>query len=315
MIIFLYGQDTYRLQQKLNEIINHYKKIHQTGLNLKYYHLPKVDFQEFIEELLQTPIFQEKKLLILADVFSSPEFSEKVLENQQILTNSKDIILFYQKGKVDHKNFLFKFLLKYATFQEFEFLEGEKLKNWLRKEITNLGGKISPKALAKLIDFVGNDSWQLISEIKKLVNYKNNETIESEDIELLVRPEIENDIFKTIDAIAFKNKREALILLQRHLEKGDSPLYLLSMISFQFRNLLMIKSHQLGDQLYANDMRILSERLKIHPYVIRKTIQQTKKFTLEELKKIYQKIFETDLAIKTGKIEPETALPLLIAEI
>ena len=36
---------------------------------------------------------------------------------------------------------------------------------------------------------------------------------------------------------------------------------------------------------------------------------------MPELKKIYQKIFQIDLDIKTGKIEAETALDLLLAEI
>ena len=35
----------------------------------------------------------------------------------------------------------------------------------------------------------------------------------------------------------------------------------------------------------------------------------------EELKKIYRKIFETDLKIKTGQLDPQTGLDLLIAEI
>jgi DNA polymerase III delta subunit len=36
---------------------------------------------------------------------------------------------------------------------------------------------------------------------------------------------------------------------------------------------------------------------------------------MPELKKIYRKIFQIDSDIKTGKIEPETALDLLLAEI
>ena len=36
---------------------------------------------------------------------------------------------------------------------------------------------------------------------------------------------------------------------------------------------------------------------------------------MPQLKKIYQKIFQVDFDIKTGKIEPETALDLLLAEI
>jgi DNA polymerase-3 subunit delta len=153
------------------------------------------------------------------------------------------------------------------------------------------------------------------NEIKKLVAYTENKKIEVKDIELLVRPKIETDIFKTIDALASKNKKPALELIHKHLEKGDSPLYLLTMINFQFRNLLTVKSYELGSEFYANYMRILTKELGMHPYVVRKTLWQARKFSLEELKKIYQKIFEADLAIKTGRIEPVTALDMLIAEI
>jgi DNA polymerase III delta subunit len=53
----------------------------------------------------------------------------------------------------------------------------------------------------------------------------------------------------------------------------------------------------------------------LHPFVVKKSYQQANKFTLQELKKIYQKIFKADLDIKTGKITPETALDLLLTEI
>ena len=53
----------------------------------------------------------------------------------------------------------------------------------------------------------------------------------------------------------------------------------------------------------------------LHPFVVRKTSAQSHQFTFEELKKIYQKIFKSDLDIKTGKIDPSMALDILIAEI
>jgi len=333
MIIFLYGPDTYRSRQKLNEIIANYKKIHKSGLNLKYFDFKKDSYQEFKYEFQIISMFQEKKLVVLENTFSNAEFKRKFLENSKKFIDSKDIILFYTTDQILKKDPLFGFLKKQAKFQEFELLAGQKLKNWVKKEFEKYQCQISDTALGKLIEFTGNDLWQLTNEIKKLVSYraplqrgeggKENEVlfdqkkqeVEEEDVELLVRPKIEADIFKTIDAISSRNKKQAIILIHKHLEKGDSPLYLLSMINFQFRNLLLVKSCESKGELYINDMRILSKKLKLHPYVIRKSIQQARRFTIDELKKIYQKIFEVDLNIKTGKIDPQTALDMLIAEI
>ena len=314
MIIFLYGEDSYRSRQKLNEIINHYKKIHKSGLNLKYFDGRELSLEGFKDEIQQTSMFAEKKMIVLKSVFPNREFKESFLKDSKKFINSKDIILFFEGGEVLRNDSLFKLLKKYGKSQEFEPLEGEQLRRWVKKEFANLKTKIDEDALIKLIEFVGNNLWQMENEIKKLVSYKlkcPNPEISQRDVELLVQPKIEPDIFKTIDAIAIKNKKQAFFLIHKHLEKGDSPLYLLSMINFQFRNLLIIKDLI---QRYRFPYAI-SKITDLHPYIVKKSYSQAQKFTIQELKKIYQKIFQVDLSIKTGKREPETALDLFIAEI
>ena len=37
MIIFLYGPDSFRSKEKLNEIVLGYKKVHKSGLNFVYF--------------------------------------------------------------------------------------------------------------------------------------------------------------------------------------------------------------------------------------------------------------------------------------
>ena len=311
MIIFLYGPDTYRSRQKLNEIIEHYKKIHRSGLNLRYFEAGNLNFQDFKNEVETISMFREKKLVVLKDIFSNKDFQEEFLKQGEKFVNSANIILIYEKKEIDKKNSFLKFLKKNSESQEFELLEGQRLKNWVKKEFEKYQAQIDLKVIDELINFVGSNLWQMESEIKKLVNYKNGQKIKREDVELLVRPKIETDIFKTIDAISEKKKSRALFLLHQHLEKGDAPLYLLVMINFQFRNLLEIKDLIEKNLPYYK----IINKSKLHPFVVKKSYQQAQRFTLQQLKKIYQKIFETDLNIKTGKMEPETAIDLLITEI
>jgi DNA polymerase-3 subunit delta len=311
MIIFLYGPDTYRSKQKLNEIIEHYKKIHQSGLNLKFFDEENLNFQSLKDTLFSTPIFKEKKLLVLKNIFSNQNFKENFLKEKERFINSEDIFLIYEKKEISKDDPLFQFLKKNSKFQEFNLLDNQKLKNWIKEELEKKDAQISPKALEKLIEYVGNNLWRVSNEIKKLVSYKKGEIIQEKDIELLVKPKIETDIFKTINAIAEKKKDKALIFLHQHLEKGDSPLYLLFMINFQFRYLLIVKEMIEKNIPYY----IILNQIKLPSFVVRKILEQSKKFTLQQLKKIYQKIFQKDLQIKTGKIEPETALDILIAEI
>ena len=308
MLIFLYGPDTYRSRQKLSEIIKEYRKLYKSGLNFKYLNCAKLKFQEFNDEIRQTSMFKEKKMIILTNSFSNTEFKEKFREQGKFFADSDSIIVFYEEGQISKKDSFFTFLKKEAKTQEFKPLNGIKLKNWVREEFKKLGAEIEDRALDKLIFFVDDNLWQMITEIKKLSTFAADKEIRVRDIELLVNPKIESDIFKTIDAIASRDKKRALSLLKAHLEKGDSPLYLFSMINFQFRNLLVIK-----DLIMRNFSSFSSSDL--HPFVVRKTRFLARKFEILELKKIYQKIFEVDLAIKTGKVDPEAALELLVTEI
>lgn len=318
MILFLYGKDTYRLQQKLKEIEAQYKKVHKSGLNLEKIEVEQIDFREFWNKLFQQSMFIEKKLFFLTGLFSNQRFKEDFFKKIKAIADSGDIVVVYEKGVVSKTDRLFCELKKYAESQEFEVLSGQKLRDWLKREVTKWGAEIEEKALDKLIGFVGSELWQMDNEIKKLTAY--TKSIREKDVEFLVKPKIEVVIFETIDALAQQDKRKALRLLHKHFEKGDSPFYLLKMINFQFRNLLMLKSSEPKsgfDSYYATHTAAnnLSKRLGMHPFVIKKAMGVVGKFSLEELKKIYQKIFETDLAIKTGRIHPVEGLRMLIAEI
>ena len=307
MIIFLYGPDSYRSRQKLNEIVEHYKGIHQSGLSLRCFDGKGLEFEELKNELQTASMFKEKKLLVLNNAFCNKDFKEDFLKNSERLNKIDDVILFYEDNEVASNGSLFKFLKKQAKCQEFEVLNGKKLMNWLRKEFEKHKARISSQALDRLIDFVGNDLWQLSNEVRKMSSFKKGQEIEVKDIDLLVKARIETDIFKTIDALALKNKKQALSLLHKHLEIGDSPSYLFSMINFQFRNILAVKD--------LSEKKKPLARSGLHPYAARKSFQHAQRFSLEELKKIYRKIFEADYNIKTGRIDAQTALDLLIAEI
>jgi DNA polymerase-3 subunit delta len=315
MVIFLYGQDTYRSHQKLAEIIESYKKIHKSGLNLRYVEGGNFNFEDAKNETQTISMFNEKKLIIFKNALDSLKEEDKALDFFKKFIDSKDIIVVYEEKDADKRLSLVKFLGKEAKVQEFQFLDGPKLKSWAKIQVEACGGKIDLPALEKLVEYVGSDLWWMKNEIEKLVNYKNGKLISAADVELLVKPKIEPEIFKTIDAIAFNSKwlgkKQALKLLHDHLEKGDHPLYLLSMINFQFRNLLIIKDLMEKNVPYYSIPKIT----KMHPFVVKKTYEQAGKFTFKELKKIYQKIFQVDLSIKTGKINPTAALDFLIVSI
>lgn len=311
MIIFLYGEDSYRSKKKLEEIVGEYKRIHKSGLNLIYVDVGEKEFDEFSSLFRSNSMFDEKKLIILKNIFADKKFQEDFLEDFKKIKDAKDIVVVYENDKVDERTKLFKLFKKEVKGQEFVPLTASALKKWTDLEFEKYGAKINSRAQEMLLFYIGNNLWQLENEIKKLAHFKQGKLIEVEDIELHIKSKIENDIFKTIEAFAAKEKKQSLIFLHKHLESGDNALYLLSMIAYQFRNLLIIK--ELIDSKKPYD--VIVKKSGLHPFVVKKTFYLCNKFSLEQLKKIYQKIFQIDLDIKSGKIDPELALEIFVAQI
>lgn len=310
MIIFLYGQDSYRMRQKIDEIVKGYKSANKEDFNLVKINSQEKDFRHLLENLNTISIFGGKKLIIVRDIFLNEKFREEFLKEITNLKNSKDIIIVLEENP-DKRTALFKGLLKNSKHQEFNLLDEKNAKLWFRSELEKNKLKIDNAAQNLLLSYIGNDLWRFSSEIKKLANFKKNQLIRKEDIELQIKPKIENNIFKTIEAVAFKNKKEATLLLHRHLDNGEAPLYLLSMIAYQFRNLLVIKDLIMKNKPYS----AILKKSGLHPFVVQKTYSLCNRFDFTELKKIHRKIFQVDSSIKTGRIEPETAIDLLISEI
>jgi len=295
----------------LDEIVLHYKDSGKSGLNLISLDAKDVSFSDFYDNFKISSMFAEKKLIILKNVFAGRNFQEDFVQEVKNIESLKDVVLVYENEGPDARLKLFKTLLKSCKCQEFAPLAGAGLKKWAQEEFQKLGQKINLDALDLLLNYAGNDLWRLSGEINKLANYKTSAVIKKEDIELHVRPRIELDIFKTIDALAAKNKKQALALLHKHLDGGEVPLYLLSMIAYQFKNLLVVKELAQQGLMYAS----IVKKSGLHPFVVKKTYYACNQFSFEELKKIYQKIFQVDLDIKTGKIEAETALDIFVASI
>ena len=310
MLILLYGEDTFRSRQKLNQIIKQYQAKHKTGLNLVRFRENNLDFDKVKQNIEAVSMFDEKKLLILENIFKNKIFSEefsKYITKSKLKNNQDVFVVLFQEGKLtspSYKN-------KASVVEEFKSLKGVELINWLKKEALNNKIDIDSQAVNKLVAYVGDDLWQLSNELNKLGSYKAGQIINEQDVDLLVKAKLDTNIFKTIDALAQRDKRTAFKLLHQHLEQGENEIYLLSMFVYQIRTLIKLKDLMDRGTPYFN----LAKKAGLHPFVVQKSSAQLRNFSLDQLKKIYQRLLEIDLGIKRGRWDGPTALDLLIAEI
>ena len=330
MIIFLYGPDTYRSKQKIEELKEKFiQEVDKSKLNIIKLEGKDLSQSKFRETVLAPGFLARRRMIIIENICNSQlqkqviSFLEKKekdklkssglsrdhekLQNQK--NNKKDnIIIFWEDGakykkdaKIQKSNGLFNKLKQQKYAQEFTLLKGYKLNEWIKTEVIKRDGKIENQAINQLAESVGSNLWQMSNEIDKLIAYKQNKIITSDDINLLVKSKIDENVFNLVDALGTKNKKLALKLLNNQLDTRTPWPYLMAMIIRQFRILLQIKSSS-------------SAIPGLHAFVLQKARVQAKNYSLEELKNIYQQLLKIDVRLKTSQIDPGVLFDLFIVK-
>jgi DNA polymerase III subunit delta len=182
------------------------------------------------------------------------------------------------------------------------------LPTWIRHQVQARGGLISTEAVTILAALVGSDLRVLDQEIEKLLLYADGRQVTSEDVQALVSRARETNIFDLVDCVGRREADRALRLLHHMLDEEAAPLYLLTMLARQMR--ILIQVSELRDQ--GLDPKEIATRLKLHPYVVEKGLAQARNFSMAQLEAAYERLVETDWAIKTGQSEEMLALDLLL---
>lgn len=259
------------------------------------------------------PFLADRRLVIVEDALKnlkSADTRDAVKSYLPRVPETTDLI-FVEREDFDKRSALFTALKKLARVQEFQPKEGAELQRWLQERTQRCDAKLAPPAGALLVEFVGNESRALVNEINKLAAYVGpGGTITPDVVRLLVQDSSESSVFTFVDALAARQLSAALKLLHELLDDKQAATYLMFMVGRQVRILLQVK--ELADQRMRPDA--MAGELKQNPFVIRKAAEQAGRFTHQALVQLHDRLVELDHWSKTGRIDADTALELLIAE-
>jgi len=282
MILFLYGPDTYRSRQKLNEIIAHYKTIHISGLNFKVFSAEDNNsFEDFKNCAQTTSMFGEKKLIVMDGAANAPEFmrSFRAWQARVALKDSRDVVCVFYDGAIEKKGEMLNWMKDNSEAQEFAALSGSRLLNWVRKYAEENHIKCDQGILWRLVAISGGDLWRIVNELKRLKTYKRGDKITSEDLDTFSEGAREKNVFNLADALVSGNKSRALKLLSACADSEDEARRIFGLLCWKMR-----------------------------------TIVQGGRFDTAKLKKAYSMLIGLDIAVKTGRFSAKYALESFIFE-
>jgi DNA polymerase-3 subunit delta len=189
---------------------------------------------------------------------------------------------------------------------------GRAVGDWIRARVMSEGVQASPSAIARLNDLVGPNLRLLDQEIRKLSLYVGDRVIQPDDVEIMVAPAREANIFAAVDAILERRPGMAMRALYQLLDDGASVQYILSMLTRQTR--MLILARHLRER--GVDEGEIGNRIGLRAaFALRKTLEQAVRFSHEYLAEAHRSLGEADLSYKSGQVRDRVALEMVVARL
>lgn len=286
-------------------------------MNSARFEAPSISLDALRNAAQATPFLAARRLVTLKNasrVFNSETTRELFAQFlEQVPSTTALVLLEIPELKTNH------WLIKWtqsagarAFTRIYNLPKGAQMAAWIREKAKELGGELQPQAAASLAQLVGNDKEAATREIEKLLAYAAYQRpVEAADVAALSLPSGEQgDFFALIDSLTSGNSARAMEMLESLLVERDHIMLFFSLVG-HFR--LLLQARELVET-GRGDVDLAKE-LGIHPYRAEKLSAQARRFTMETLEAIYQRLLDLDHQMKTGKIEPDLAMETLVAGI
>jgi DNA polymerase-3 subunit delta len=226
------------------------------------------------------------------------------------------VLVLNESKKIGARNAALKAVNKLGDRGEVTLFETPQLKKgelagWVAKRAREMGIRLDRGVAEDLATFIGPNLRLINSELEKLSLYAGDRVITRQDVAVMCPYAREASIFDMVDALGNRRTAVAFRLLAQMRNQGAHPLYLLTMIVRQYRILLQVKDYMSRGMGKAD----IASTIHLHPYPTQKAMTQSRNYTFRQLESIYDRLLETDVAIKTGKLEADLALDMLVVEL
>lgn len=299
----IYGNDYSLIKREIDKITKDINDVTKYDLSLE-----KVD--NLLNDASVISMFGDKKALIgenalfLSTSSSSINHDLDYLQRYLEDDNHDNIVIFtLNENKLDERKKIVKLLKKNATVIHKDVIKDKDLPDFVRDEFFNNGYKIDYKAASYFVQYAGSNVDILISEINKMMMYKDGDKIiKIEDINEITSKKMNDNIFDLSNAIMDKNFKKMYECYNDLMTLKEEPIKIIAMLGSTFTLVYQCKL------LYNDGKRQneIADILKVHPYRVKLAIENN--YKINNIKEILKKLHNLDYEIKSGKIDKALAL-------
>lgn len=321
MAIYLYwGEDDFALQKAVDKLRE--SVIDPLWATFNYDKIAADRPEAVIQGLNQamTPPFgAERRFVWLCDTTVCQQCSEALLaELDRTFSALPDtaVVLLTTRNKPDGRLKSTKLLQKYGEIREFSLIPPWKedlIAQQVKQAAFDLGVKLTPEAIALLVDAVGNDTRLQDSELRKLQLYADSthKVLSAEVVAALVTANTQNS-FQLADAIRAGDTGRALSLVEDLIARNQPALAIAATIIGRFRTWLWVKL--MTSEGIRDEMAIAKAAEVANPKRVYILLKEVQSLNLHQLQKTLPILLDLEVSLKQGG-EAKTTLISKVIEL
>lgn len=308
MFTLFHGKNSYLSRREADVAYNSLIKDY-SGYSLHILNGEILEPEEIVRTYQTSDMFGGGKILYIKRLYKNKQKAELV-ENiiEYLGQNPPDThIIIWEDQKIPSNTKYFKFFRSAGSEKEAQDLNKRTFISWGKDEARRFEVSVANDLIYLLAENANYDPERYSNLIQKL-KLKQKEKLSKEDVEDVSVTTYEYDIWKLLDAINGKPGPNSFEILDRLLMQKVEPLFILTMLTRNIRQMILIK-----DMLSLGfDSKKIASTLKIPPFTLPGLISSAERSTFQRLTQIYQKLYNLDYEIKTGNIDPEIGLTLVL---
>ena len=197
-----------------------------------------------------------------------------------------------------------------GTVEEMQQLKGRALGDWAARRAAEHG--LTPAIAAQVVRVTPNDLSIVDSELKKLAAYKaSGSKLTPEAVAELVAGGREDEIFKLTDNLLPRPTAEALKVARSLTRGGLQPTSIAYRMARHVALVLQVRARQdRGESLSE-----VQEKMSEHRFVLQKAYDAAKEVDPERLEAALRAIRDYEWEVKSGQVDAELGLDVLLARL
>ena len=309
-IYLLFGSETY--------LVRHYVRLlkkaalgtdENADMNFDSFDEQNFDYRSFADSVGTIPFLAPYRVILLegckfgddTDAFVS--LLEEMPETTMIIMVEKS---------VDKKTKLYKAVSKHGYVCDFSEISGQNRIDFIAKEFQKYGKAVSTSDAAYFVETVGGDLYNLMNEADKVASYaEGRDRITKADIDEVCVMQTENRIFDLIGEIASGHGEKVMGICADLMYLKESPMRILRLLANEYLKLAtLIELKNKGLSVSS-----IAQETKTPDWLVKKRLGLLRGLDRKKIRYAVEQIGNTEQNIKSGDIDMQTGLEIMLADL